>query len=159
MSQTVHPHDLTLHLHELFEKLTAFQTILENESQQLQQHDIEALVSLLPKKQTASENINQLVLEIEAQFGLPSNLNELASHSNFVSQPQPTQQTLIKIIELAESCKNLNMRNGITIQALDNINAQLTNLFTDHSATPVSLYNASGVKKQSGGHKATLGKA
>nr|BAM15159.1 hypothetical protein [uncultured microorganism] len=159
MSQTVHPHDLTLHLNELFEKLTAFQAILENEAQLLKQHDLNSLVDMLPKKQAQSDNINQLVQNIETQFGLPSNLNELAKHIELKNQPQTTQQTLVEIVEIAEVCRNLNIRNGITIQALDNINAQLTNLFTDNPATPVSLYNASGVKKQSGGNKATLGKA
>jgi flagellar biosynthesis/type III secretory pathway chaperone len=158
MSQTVHPNALTLHLNELFENLTEFHSILENESKQLQQHDIDALVGLLPKKQNLSENINKLVLEINTKFGLPSNLNDLANHADFSMQPATAQQNLVNVIGLAEDCKNLNMRNGITIQALDNINAQLTNLFTDNT-TPVSLYNASGVKKNTSGHKSTLGKA
>lgn len=158
MSQTVHPHDLTLHLNGLFENLSEFQTTLESESQLLKQHDINALIDLLPKKQVQSENINKLVQQVNTQFNLPSNLNELANHIDFATQPQETKEILKEIIELAENCKALNMRNGTTIQALDNINAQLTNLFTESSIAPVSLYNASGIKKASG-NKATLGKA
>lgn len=159
MSQTVHPHDLTLHLNELFEKLTKFHSILENEAQLLKQHDLNSLVDLLTQKQTQSEQINNLVQQIETQFDLPSNLNELSKHIELQKFPQTTQQNLIKIVEVAEVCRNLNIRNGTTIQALDNINAQLTNLFTDNPATPVSLYNASGVKKHSSNSKASLGKA
>lgn len=159
MSQTVHPNDLTLHLNELFENLTSFQSTLEHEAQLLKQHDLNQLVDLLPKKQILSDKIDQLVEAFETQFKMPSNLNELAKHIEIQNQPQTTQQNLANIIEIAETCRHLNMRNGITIQALDNINAQLTNLFTDHSATPVSLYNSSGIKKHSSNSKATLGKA
>lgn len=158
MNQTAHPHDLTLHLSELFENLTAFHAILKNEALLLKQHELNQLVDLLPKKQTQSDKINDLVQQVETLFNLPSNLNDLLIRITEQNYPQSLQKNLVNIIDLAESCRDLNMRNGITIQALDNINAQLTNLFTDNSATPVSLYTASGTKKHSSS-KATLGKA
>lgn len=158
MSQAVHQHDLTLHLNELLDGLKDFQVILDNEALLLKQHEMGLLLELLPKKQKQSDALDRLVKQIETKFNLPPNLTMLSTHPDFLRQNQESQKQLSEISLLAEVCKNLNMRNGITIQALDNINTQLTNLFSSGYTAPISLYNASGEKKQSGS-KATLGKA
>lgn len=159
MSQAVHSDDPTLHINELLTNLTKFQTLLEQEASILKLQDANQLYDLLIQKQTLSDQINQQVLSLESQYGLDSNLYQLIEHDDFDNLSLTNQANLKEILRLAENCKDLNTRNGYTIQALGSLNTELTQLFNSATQTPsVSLYNASGEKKQ-GGNKASLGKA
>lgn len=159
MSQAVHSDDPTLHINELLINLTKFQTLLEQEASILKLQDANQLYDILIQKQTIADEINQQVTGLESQYGLDSNLYQLTENEKFQQLSAINQANLKKVTSLAESCKDLNMRNGYTIQALESLNTELSNLFNSATqASSVSLYTARGERKH-GGNKASLGKA
>jgi flagellar biosynthesis/type III secretory pathway chaperone len=157
MSIAVHNNDLTLHLSELRNQLSDFLNTLQDESHALKKNNIEQLIEILSKKQSLSEHISVQTTQIETAFGLPSQLTELRQ-SCLDKKAKDCVELVDEIIQLSQECKDLNMRNGITIQAIENINAQMINIFTQPQEGSVSLYNASGEKKAANS-KASLGKA
>lgn len=158
MSSATQKNDLTLHLSELLKSLTEFYDILNAEAKCLLSADSALLYDISKQKEQQSNDITLLIQQLESTFQLPSNLLELQNSAELKSQPYSTQNLVEKILTLSESCKNMNVRNGITIQALFNINAQMIELLSGNESPSVSLYNATGSKKHSG-TKSSLGKA
>ncbi len=158
MSSATQQNDLTLHLSELLASLTKFYDVLGAESNALFNNDSALLFEISQQKEAQSNQISLQIKQLESSFGLPTNLVTLQNSDELKSQPRSAQQVLEKIIELSESCKELNMRNGITIQALFNLNSQMIEILSGNESPSVSLYNATGAKKH-GGTKSSLGKA
>lgn len=158
MSTAAQKNDLTLHLSELLASLTKFYDVLGAESKALLNNDSALLFEISQQKEARSNQISLQIKQLESSFGLPTHLVTLQNSDELKSQSRNTQQILEKIIELSESCKELNMRNGITIQALFNLNSQMIEILSGNESPSVSLYNATGAKKH-GGTKSSLGKA
>lgn len=150
--------DLTLHLSELLTSLNKFYDILGAESKALLNNDSALLFEISQQKESQSNQISTQIKQLKSSFGLPTNLLELQNTDTLKSHPANTLQVLAKIINLSESCKELNIRNGITIQALFNLNSQMIEILSGNESPSVSLYNATGAKKH-GGTKSSLGKA
>lgn len=150
--------EFTLHLAELRSNLSKFHQLLKTESECLKKNDTDALIPLLNQKQNLAEHISDSLAKITSEHKLSNNVSELLNFCKTQNLASSSQQTAQEIIELTEQCKQLNMRNGLTIQAIENINLQMLNLLTQQQKGDVNLYNSSG-ETHASHNKATLGKA
>lgn len=148
---------LTLHVEKLQDLLVSFQQTLEQERLILKTNNPSKLLEILPSKQQKADEISNNIQMLASNFQVPTNLTELKNLAAEASQPDLVAR-LEEIIQLSATCKELNIQNGITITAIENINNQLINIFSQPSEKTISLYDASGSKNQSKSN-IVLGKA
>lgn len=148
---------LTLHVEKLQDLLVSFQQTLEQEHLILKTNNPSKLLEILPSKQQKADEISNNIQMLASNFQVPTNLTELKNLAAEASQPDLVAR-LEEIIQLSATCKELNIQNGITITAIENINNQLINIFSQPSEKTISLYDASGSKNQSKSN-IVLGKA
>lgn len=148
---------LTLHVEKLQDLLVSFQQTLEQEHLILKTNNPSKLLEILPSKQQKADEISNNIQMLASNFQVPTNLTELKNLAAQASQPDLVAR-LEEIIQLSATCKELNIQNGITITAIENINNQLINIFSQPGESKISLYDASGSKNQSRSNL-VLGKA
>lgn len=148
---------LTLHVEKLQDLLVSFQQTLEQEHLILKTNNPSKLLEILPSKQQKADAISNNIQMLASNFQVPTNLTELKNLAAQASQPDLVAR-LEEIIQLSATCKELNIQNGITITAIENINNQLINIFSQPGESKISLYDASGSKNQSRSNL-VLGKA
>lgn len=139
---------LTLHVEKLQDLLVSFQQTLEQERLILKTNNPSKLLEILPSKQQKADEISNNIQMLASNFQVPTNLTELKNLAAEASQPDLVAR-LEEIIQLSATCKELNIQNGITITAIENINNQLINIFSQPGESKISLYDASGSKNQS----------
>lgn len=148
---------LTQHLDELQIQLQSFLLTLEQEHQILQTNNPNLLLELMPVKQQQADKITLLLENLVATFQLPANLNELKQLAKDAAQPGLVTK-IDELLALSENCKDLNMQNGLTIMAIENINNEMINIFSQPNEASVSLYDSRGGKNQAKSNL-VLGKA
>lgn len=148
---------LTLHLEELHAGLEAFLQTLQQEFSILQANDASQLLTILPVKQQQADQISAQIQQLTTEFAVDSNLPQLQIAAEKAEQPGLVK-LIAQIIELSANCKDLNIQNGMTIMAIENINNEMINIFSQPQKSNLSLYDASGTKNQTK-TKGVLGKA
>ncbi|AZR81866.1 flagella synthesis protein FlgN [Thiomicrospira sp. S5] len=162
MSQVADTQTLSPLLSELLDLLSKFETALEDEAAVLKSPDISSLSEILQQKETLSEAVTEkfdqlthtlLTHDQDARISL-DNLSLL----EIPGLTDSNKQSLKKISEKAKQCHKLNAVNGMTVQALRNLNQTTINLLTGRDENG-KTYSASGKTLPSDQKSNPLGKA
>ncbi|MDR9499341.1 MAG: flagellar protein FlgN [Hydrogenovibrio sp.] len=151
---------LTDSLTALTAQLGAFYALLQQEADQLKSDDPEALEKLSAKKAdtlTALEQAHQTLTNLLTP-DQDSSLQTLIESPVFTQLPKPLQNQLIKADQLAQKCYQLNLSNGMTIQALNNLNTGLISALVGQPGTS-QTYDPKGKKSAYSQGNNSLGKA
>lgn len=157
---TVDDKTLSLHTRQLFDALTQFKSLLENEATLLKQFNVEDLPTLLEQKSSLSETIEQHFKQLNTGLGAqtPKRLDDWLQDEIFSNLSTPLQKTFTDLIQLTNECHDLNQANGMTVQTLNNLNQAALDILTGQTAPSSQIYGASG-ERQKSKKQTTLGKA
>lgn len=145
---------------QLLESLAEFESVLDQEDTILKSADITPLAEVLKQKEQLSDQVNQQFSELSNQFSDDLlSLNEFIQLDSYQTLPAELQQQIQQAIDLATICHEKNIRNGMTVQSLNNINQAFLNLFTGQDPN-AQTYGAQGQAKSGENKKpGSLGKA
>lgn len=160
MTQLVDAQKISPPLSQLLESLAEFESVLDQEETILKSTDISPLTDLLKQKETLSDQVNRQFSDVSNQFSNDLlSLNEFIQLDSYHQLPSTIQKQIKQAIELATTCHEKNIRNGMTVQSLNNINQAFLNLFTGQDPN-AQTYGAQGQAKHGESNKANpLGKA
>ncbi|KUJ71597.1 flagella synthesis protein FlgN [Thiomicrospira sp. WB1] len=151
---------LTGSLTTLHAQLEAFQQLLQQEADLLKSNDPDALTSIAQQKaqvldelEPAHHALCQLLSPDQDQ-----SLDSLIQSDSFQSLPEVLQNKLTKANQLAEACHQLNLSNGMTIQALNNLNSGLISALVGQPGSS-QTYDPKGKKSAYSQGNNSLGKA
>jgi len=162
MSQVTETKDIPQRLTQLLEHLRMFDSILDQEAEVLKASDISPLITLLEQKETLSETLteefNILSKSLSPDENVQLSLQELLLVDSVKNLSTQTQQHLQEAVDSAIKCHEKNVINGMTVQALKNMNQTLLNVFTGQDQN-AQTYGASGKTATSETKSNPLGKA
>jgi len=153
-------------LSQLKTEVSGFVQLLDQELEILQKFTPEALDTLsqvLTQKNQQAETINQQTLNIlktaEQQFPSQFDISEPNLQHLFQLNLSSSEQKLLQeILALTEKVYQKNLRNGMLIQSLNNINQQAL-MTLKGKDSQYTGYTAQGTKQPATTQTTTLGKA
>ena len=151
---------LTDSLTALHAQLEAFYQLLKQETAQLKSDDPDALAALAKQK---ADTLTSLEHTYQRMTGILSpdqdtGLQSLIDSPQFNQLPKVLQTKLTQADQLAQACYQLNLSNGMTIQALNNLNSGLISALVGQSGTS-QTYDTKGKKSAYSQGSNSLGKA
>lgn len=156
---TIDTDKLSRTIKELLASLKQFETILEKESTQLKTSNTDALNKITSDKDKVSSEIESIFTELKINTDDPEfSINNFMQQDLFANLPLGLQEIFAQVENQIVMCHDKNIANGISLQALNNINHTFLQLFKGqdpHSKT----YTASGNTTPSSSTSKTLGKA
>jgi len=156
---TIDTDKLSIAVNKLLACLKQFETILVKESEQLKASDTETLIKTTVEKDTIATEIETVFAELKTITNdISFSINDFMSQDLFKDLPLELQASFEKTVNQIVICHDKNIANGISLQALSNINHAFLQLFKGqdpHSKT----YTASGNTTPSNSTSKTLGKA
>ncbi|MDG4812921.1 flagellar protein FlgN [Hydrogenovibrio sp. 3SP14C1] len=162
MTQVTDTKDIPQRLDQLLEDLNTFESILDQEASVLKTSDISPLISILEQKETLSERLTQsfnwLSTNLSPDNSVRLSLKELLLVDSVQNLSEKTQRQLQHAVDLATQCYEKNIINGMTVQALKNMNQTLLNVFTGQDQN-AQTYGSSGKAATSETKSNPLGKA
>lgn len=159
MFKTVDLDLLSLQLSQLLKALNAFEQILDEEATILKSTDISPLTNIVQRKQTASESVSQKFETLSSSLTDDAlSLNEYMMIDGFDQLPKSIQTLFKQNSEKAQICNEKNTVNGMSVQALSNLNQTLIQLFKGQDPQN-KTYDASGGESNSTAPSKPLGKA
>jgi len=162
MTQAIETKDIPQRLAQLLEDLHTFESILDQESEVLKTSDISPLIRILEQKEILSERLTQsfnwLSKNLSPDDTVQLSLKELLLVDSVQNLTEKTQQQLQDAVDLATQCHKKNVINGMTVQALKNMNQTLLNVFTGQDQN-TQTYGATGKTANSETKSNPLGKA
>ena len=152
--------ELTDALNTLHSGLSHFAKTLANEAQILKKNDPDALIEIAQEKSQQMDALEQAnhTLSHWLTPGEITPLSDLIVSERFDSLPKSLQQQLHQADELARACHHQNLKNGMSIQALNNVNTGLINTLVGQSSES-QTYDPSGQKASHQRTSSALGKA
>ena len=159
MTTTVDLDTLTHQLNQLSESLSEFESILDQEYNVLKSTDLGSLTDILKRKESLSEQVSTQFNALSSSLtDEPLSLNEFMLTDYFAALPQEIQQLFENTSERAAVCSEKNIVNGMTVQALNNMNSSLLQLFKGQDPQS-KTYTAEGESSTSTQTSKPLGKA
>lgn len=162
MTQATETKDIPQRLDQLLEDLNAFESILDQEANVLKTSDISPLTSILEQKETLSERLTQsfnwLSTNLSPDNTVQLSLKELLLVDSVQNLSEKTQRQLQNAVDLATQCHEKNIINGMTVQALKNMNQTLLNVFTGQDQN-AQTYGSTGKAATAETKSNPLGKA
>lgn len=166
MDNAIQIAQLEPHLKQLHQSLSQFQQLLDTETDCLKKADLTQLSKISTDKATLSEQIevahSRLISNITESLAVDAKVNfslaEIIALPIFEQLPSNIQEQLTEAVHLIEDCHNKNLTNGMTIQALSNINQNAIRIIAGASETQTT-YGSEGKKASAGSAKKTLGTA
>lgn len=147
MNQATEAKDIPQRLSQLLEHLKAFKSILDQESDALKKSENAPLISIVEQKEKLSEvlteEFNSLSKSLSPDESVQLSLKELLLVDSVKNLSEKTQQQLQEAVELATQCHDKNVINGMTVQALKNMNQTVLNIFTGQDQK-TQTYGATG---------------
>ncbi len=159
MTQTIDLNKLSQHVNQLFVLLCQFETVLNQESTILKSSDLSSLSDITLEKESLTQKID-LEFQVLNKKLTPKihSLNELLESDFFQTFPTELQKTIQETTEKIVQCSDQNLANGMSIQALSNINQTVLQLFSGQNPQN-KTYSASGESQITDNTSRTLGKA
>ncbi|MDX1795847.1 MAG: flagellar protein FlgN [Hydrogenovibrio sp.] len=159
MFKTVDLDLLSLQLSQLLDTLNDFEKILDEEAQVLKSTDISPLTDIVQRKQIASESVSQKFETLSTSLTDNAlSLNEYMMIDGFDQLPTSIQTLFKQNSEKAQVCNDKNTANGMSVQALSNLNQTLLQLFKGQDPQN-KTYDASGGESNAASRSKPLGKA
>ena len=162
MTQATETKDIPQRLDQLLEDLNTFESILDQEASVLKTSDISPLISILEQKETLSERLtesfNWLSTNLSPDNTVRLSLKELLLVDAVQNLSEKTQRQLQDAVDLATQCHEKNVINGMTVQALKNMNQTLLNVFTGQDQN-TQTYGSTGKAAAAETKSNPLGKA
>ncbi|MGC9386789.1 MAG: flagellar export chaperone FlgN [Hydrogenovibrio sp.] len=163
MRQASDIRDLSPALSELLDALTQFHTVLEDEAAALKSSDTHDLVTVLEQKEQLSESVSAQFETIAARLTeltgteSPMTLNKEKLQAS-PHLPASVKKSLLEIADKAQGCQKRNIINGMTMQALSQLNQTTLNLLTGRNEN-AKTYSAAGKAIASQNQSNPIGKA
>lgn len=160
MVKTVDLDTLTSQLDQLFDSLSKFESILDQESDTLKSPNLSSLPEILKLKESLSETVSEQFNHLSSSLSEVDrlSLNEFILTDQFQLLPPDIQALFQKTREKAVACSDKNLVNGMTVQALNNMNTTLLQLFKGQDPQS-KTYTASGESTTGSQTSKPLGKA
>lgn len=136
--------DTTL-LKQLISQLDSFKSLLEQEAFVLKSNETQALFEISQQKEALATQVEACYQQFIQKLSpdLAFSLAEIIQLPLF-NQFSPADQALANdALQLMEACHNLNLSNGMTIQALNNLNTSLLQMINGQDAS-AKVYGAKG---------------
>lgn len=152
--------ELTDALKTLSTGLTHLAETLAQEAQILRTNDADALIEIAQEKAHQIDSLEKANLTLSHWLtpGEVTPLPDLITCERFASLPQLLKKQLHQADELARECHQQNLKNGMSIQALNNINTGLINTLVGQSSES-QTYDPTGQKAPHQRTSGALGKA
>jgi flagella synthesis protein FlgN len=150
---------LSKNINNLLELLTQFEDSLNLETSILNSSDTSALTNIVLKKQKIAEQIELLFLDISQNTQDKNfSLHSFMAADDFKLLPLDIKKTFKKTSLKVAACYDKNTANGISLQALNNLNKTLLQLFKGQDPKN-KTYTSSGGSTSATNTPNSLGKA